>query len=241
MKIYDLMWGNFDITQVVNKQVPFLKAYYPFYLYRSGYSIIPDATNLSRAFIKKQSDLPLFQNIQKTTCYLISNQCQGYVTKEENPNLDVPIIHKTFSVSFDVVMLEPLLDPYSQTIDLLSISVRSTGWSVLNNIKVTMTLDITPNSTNLGTLNLNVNDRIQDVSNVFQISSQPNEPSTDHIIHNPDVFNRTFAEKNVNLRQILSKQTVTLTVNSSFKNFYFSNLRSQIHEINMFIDGTIKY
>ena len=163
------------------------------------------------------------------------------MTKEENPNLDVPIIHKTFSVSFDVVMLEPLLDPYSQTIDLLSISVRSTGWSVLNNIKVTMTLDITPNSTNLGTLNLNVNDRIQDVSNVFQISSQPNEPSTDHIIHNPDVFNRTFAEKNVNLRQILSKQTVTLTVNSSFKNFYFSNLRSQIHEINMFIDGTIKY
>ena len=239
MKIYDLMWGNFDITQVSNKEVPSLKAYYPFYLYRSGYSVIPDATNLTRPFIKENSGSPLFQNIQKNTCYLLNNQCQGYVTIEDIPHLDVPIIRKTFSVSFDVVMIEPLINPYSQNIDLLSISVRNSSSSVLNNFKVTMTLDMTPNLTSLGTLNLNVNDTIKDVNSIFQISPQPNEPSADNIIHNPDVFNRTFSEKNVNLRQILSKQTVTLTVNSSFSNFYVSNVKSQIHEVNICIDETI--
>ena len=218
MKIYDLMWGNFDILQVFNNEVPSLKAYSPFYLYRSGYSVIPDAANLSRPFIKEQSASPTFQNIQSSTCYLLSNQCQGYITVEDNPNLDVPFIRKTFSVSFDVVSVEHLLNLYIQKIDLFSVTVRNSDSAYLNKIKVAMTLDLTPLLPSTGTLFLNVNDNSQNINNVYLISSQLNMPSKDNIINNPNVFNRNFDEKNLNLRQIISKQTVTLRVTFLFQN-----------------------
>ena len=218
MKIYDLMWGNFDILQVVNNEVPSLKAYYPFYLYRSGYSVIPDATNLSRPFIKEDSTSPTFQNIQSSTCYLLSNQCQGYITVEDNPNLDVPFIRKTFSVSFDVVSVESLLQTSTQQIDLISVTIRNSDSAYLNKIKVAMTLDLTPSIPSTGTLFLNVNDNNQNINNVYQISSQLNMPSKDNIINNPTVFNRNLDEKNINLIQILSKQTVTLRVGFTFQN-----------------------
>lgn len=212
MKIYDLMWGNFDITELKDDTVPYLIAYYPFYLYRNGFFLIPDTLNKSPPFIKKQTYIQQFKNLQQTTCYLLNHFCIGYATKQNNPHSDSPFDARTFSFSFDLVTPFAYLPNYNQTIELFHIDIKSDGGTTLNSFYVRAHLDLSVSNGDMGSIQIDLDDATADIPHIFSVELKGFSNNKGIIEHRETQYHKNFYERMRNLRIVLSKQTIVFTV-----------------------------
>ena len=206
MVIYDLMWGNFDIAKLKDDMVPYLIGYYPFYLYRSGFFIIPDTLNTSLPFMKEQTYLTsVFLNIQQTTCYLLNQKCQGYIMKQKNPKNDSPFDSRTFSLSFDLVTpFKPKIQ-YLQDIKLFEVEIRSNSDKFLNKFSINAQINFDVVQNNLGDFAIEVFDGNSNTKS-FKMEVEANSTQVDSMKYRPQYTKNSF-EKIRNLRILLSKQT----------------------------------
>ena len=120
------MVGNFAVGDIIDKKIPFLEGYYPFYLYNGSYTLIPDIADLGSApFMRSKYLHPEDPSISSTNrtprSYLLNDSVRGWTMPSNRVMADLPFVSKIISVGFDLVTFEKNKDTFVFKFDFAEI------------------------------------------------------------------------------------------------------------------------
>ena len=243
MKMHDLVLGSFNFLDLPFSKLSYVEGYYPLYLYRGKYYMIPDFSSagsppLTRKhpnqFQEGNNTNPLNQlliNDEVPSSHLSSKFTRGWVNLSHTIDPDIPYFSKTTVLSFDLHTLDKQAFDRTANENLMKIQYYDATDKMACSVEIRYQIGLN-----------NLKDGVYEGNLEFEmkimIGSQPETTmqlsltlvkdspvnSLDYINNNDFIFNDY--ETKMKLVGLVSKKTITVVVKYYFYYmFYWQSYR----------------
>lgn len=224
MILYNLKFGDFPLTLTTHQKAADFRAYFPFYLYKSRFSRIPDFLRKgAHPFLREEFDDPANKvKISKynVSTYLNSRGNVGWYYIDPALRGDFPSVRKIIAISFDIISNNKFAQNQSFDFNFAEILLKNELDAIVFGLYVTLTLNIQTaamgNKQFVGSLDLKYQimkdglNKETEVVNNFNILFNQN-PGTKELRNiESNFFNDN--ESKLKMFSFLSKQTLVFQV-----------------------------
>ena len=228
MEIHDLMIGSFNFPVDPNSKFSSLESFFPLYLYKGKYYIVPDFSQQGTPpLTRKDPDDMFLLNDEIPTSHLSNVYSRGWYNINNITDYDPPIVSKTTVVSFDILTFDKNIMFQTLSHNIFAIDYFDRNKTFIFRLVLNCTLMITAKvgEVYIGQIAIILIIYYQNaviVNEIIVLNLVSGAPAKSTEYTNRNNFHFNDYETKFKLEGLISKKTITVVV--SYVNISFASV-----------------